>query len=348
MGPMRFNENALAIAFESQSLSYGRCEVDLYNSGMNQILSMAAVRGHELYHFRMADLFSVEGFPYATMSVLRLPESYRGDPLTSYRALKVVEKRPVPLDRIDLCFARADDIRTHETPHLEILRSMEGHCTLIESIDATLDTCDKFELVRRLPDIPQPVTYAADTVEEALWAIGQLPHETGFFVLKDRFGYGCGAQVHRIAFVAPDLDALVQGHLQAYGQLLVQEFCPEVERGDIVVTFFDDELIAPMRRIPARDEWKTNASLGASELACELTATLEWIARAVREAFRECRSLSVDMLESGKVLEVNAFPGGKGLLRNYGISVGRIVVEKLEAELAPTQLGPADLPVAAD
>ncbi|MBD3265665.1 hypothetical protein GF373_03265, partial [bacterium] len=41
----------LVIAFESEQLTYSNFAVDLYNTGITQILSVAAARGHEIYHF---------------------------------------------------------------------------------------------------------------------------------------------------------------------------------------------------------------------------------------------------------------------------------------------------------
>jgi len=331
----------LRIAFESGQLSYSDLEVDLYNSGVNQILSVAASRGHALYHFRMADLHTKAGIPHADMSILALPEGYAGDPLASHLALREINRQSVPLAEIDVAFLRADDVRDEATPNIDLSRAMEQHSTLIETIDATLATCDKFELVRRAPEVPQPVTFAVDALETAMDAVEPLPRDHGFFVLKDRFGYGCGAQVHRLAFSDPRLETTIDRYLAAYDHILLQEFCPEVGRGDLVVTFFDDRLIAPMRRLPASGEWKTNASLGGVEIACTLTPEQERIARTVRRRFAECRYLSVDMLDSGKVLEVNAFPGGKGLWKNYGISVGGIILDALEAELEGTPVGDA-------
>jgi len=44
------------LAFESEKLTYSDFEVDLYNTGITQILSVAASCGHDIYHFSMADL----------------------------------------------------------------------------------------------------------------------------------------------------------------------------------------------------------------------------------------------------------------------------------------------------
>ncbi len=335
---MNNNERLLTVAFESERLSYSNLEVDLYNSGINQILSVCAARGHNLYHFSMQDLFYHEGEAYAKASVLALPESWYTDPLDCYTLLSKVDERPVALSDIDLCFFRADDVRNRETPNLDIVDVLEKRGVLIETLETTLSTTDKYELTRRVPELPQPVTFAASSLDDALDALKKLPNNDGFFVLKDRFGYGCGEGVHRIDFADPELPEVIKMYISNYDRILLQEYCPEVGKGDLVITFFDGELIAPMLRESAPGEWKTNFSLGATQLSYTLTEQQEEIARAAQAAYPECRLLSVDMLQSGKVLEVNAFPGGRGLLDLYGISLGTIVMDRLEREILGTEI----------
>lgn len=326
---MSRDEHSLTVAFESGRLSYSNQEVDLSNSGINQILSVAAARGHSLYHFSMADLYLHDGVAYAKASVLALPGGWYSDPLESYLLLKKVDERPVPVADIDLCFFRADDVRHSGTPNLDILHTIERHGTLIESIAATLSTCDKYEIAQRAAHVLQPVTFAADSLDEAMDAVNRLPEREGYFVLKDRYGYGCGHAVHRIEFADPELTEVVNMYLATYNHIILQEFCPEIDKGDLVVTFFDGELIATMRREAAFGEWRTNYTLGATQYRHTLSAEQEQIARSVQLSFPECRFFSVDMLQSGKVTEVNAFPGGRGLLELYGISIGNMVMDRL-------------------
>ncbi len=323
----------MSVAFESERLSYSDQEVDLYNSGINQILSVAAARGHSIYHFSMADLFVHEDKPHARASILSLPDGWEGDPLESWLDLRKEDERPVPVSELDLCFVRGDDIRHSGTPNLDLLRELEKSAVLIESIDATVSTCDKYELVRRVPHLPMPMTLAASTVEDAMDAVKSLPQESGFFVLKDRFGYGCGEQVHLLEFEDPELEALITMYLSCYNHVLLQEYCPEVKDGDLVITFFDQELLAPLHRVAGWGEWKTNFCKGGSQRFFTLSAEQESIARTIMNAFSECRFASVDMLLSGKILEINAFPGGRGLLEIYGISVGNIIMDRLEKEI---------------
>ena len=341
---MNNNEHKLTIAFESERLSYSNLEVDLYNSGVNQILSVCAARGHNLYHFTMQDLFYYDGEAYAKASVLALPESWYTDPLECYTLLSKVDERPVALSDVDLCFFRADDVRNRETPNLDIIDVLEKRGVLIETLESTLATTDKYELTRRAPDLPQPVTFAAGSLDEALDSLKKLPNNEGVFVLKDRFGYGCGEGVHRIDFNDPELHEVLKMYISNYDHILLQEYCPEVGKGDLVITFFDGELIAPMLRESAPGEWKTNFSLGATQLPYTLSEKQEEIAREAQAAYPECRLLSVDMLQSGKVLEVNAFPGGRGLLDLYGISLGTIVMDRLEREILGTEIAVAPGP----
>ncbi len=329
-----FPKEALNIAFESGQLSSSDLPVDLYNSGVNQILSAAAAHGHNIYHFTMDDLVIDNNKAKANMSILKLDQSWdRENPLEAHRYLRVVERKLVPLTDIQLFIVRGDDIRTDETENLEILRWASEHSKMLESVDAALITTDKFKVIERAPQLPHPVTYPASTFEEAKQGIEKLPWNENKFVLKDRFGYGCGNQVHLMHFDDPELDQKIAEYLEEYSYVIVQEYCPEIAKGDIVVTFFDDELIGAMYRQAPDGEWKTNASSGASEVGYNLTAHQEAIAKALKRSFPECRLASVDILDSGKILEINAFPGGRGLLKNYGISIGEIVMDRLEREL---------------
>jgi len=319
------------IAFESGQLSYTNHEVDLYNSGVNQLLSLAASRKHNLFHFRIQDLYEFAGTGYAKMSLLDLPEGWEGNSLEAYRDLRKIDEKEVPLSEMGMFFLRADDIR-YDTPNLNLLQRLEDKRIFLENIQDTLDTTDKYELVKRCPNVPSPETYAADNLEETLRGISKLPKNEKGFVLKDRYGYGCGAQVHRIDFNDPQLRTKLADYLEDYKKIIVQEYCQEVEQGDLVVTFFDGELIASMKRIAQNGEWKTNKSLGALEQACKLSPENEAIAKEVVEKFKGCRFASVDMLNSGKVLEINAFPGAEGLYTNYDIIIGEKILNKLEKE----------------
>ncbi|MDQ6836125.1 MAG: hypothetical protein M3016_08045, partial [Actinomycetota bacterium] len=327
----------LTIGFESARVTYTEYEVDLYNSGINQILSVAAMRGHRLLHFSMADLQDRNGQYAAEVAILELDPAWdRAHPLHAQRHLRIVGRRTVPLGEVQLFVVRGDDIRTERTVNIEALRWAAGHAKVIESVEATLSTTDKYAPIERGPQLPHPVTFPAATLSEALEAVERLPRGERYFVLKDRYGFGGGTDIHRLTFDNPALEQDIAGYLGDYGHVLIQEFRAEVGDGDLVVTFFDDELLGALRRTARDGEWRTNASIGGDEVGATLTPEQESIARALKRSFPECRLASVDMLESGRIIEINAFPGGQGLLQNYGIVLGEIVMDRLEKELLGT------------
>jgi len=315
------------IAFESGKLTYSNHEVDLYNSGVNQILSVAASRGHDILHFSRNDLIN-GGPPSAKVSVLKPKETLSTDDLEAHIKLQKTDEKIVSLSDIHVYMLRADDIKPG-MKNLDLLDAAQEHSIFLEDVRDTLTTTDKYDLVRRCPDVPQPKTIKADSVNEVYEALSQLPLHEGKAVLKDRFGYGCGAQVH---LIDASQEERIKGFVSDYKHVIVQEYCPEVGNGDLVVTFFDGEHLGTMRRLPSDEGWKTNASLGSVEIACELSCELEEIAKKVAASYPGCRFSSVDMLESGKVLEINAFPGGKGLLNTHGVSVGKVIMDKIEKE----------------
>lgn len=324
----------MRVAFESARLSYSDHRVDLCNSGVNQLLSVAATRGYQLCHFRMADLYRHDDQPMVRVTTLELDPEWPGDEaLDAWQHVRPVGTDTLAVGDIDLYFVRGDDIRRTDTPNIDLLRAAENEAIVIESMAATLATCDKYELVERCPEVPQPLTFVATELDAAIEAVDRLPLDDGWFVLKDRFGYGCGAQVHRLNRETPDLEHLIADYLQAYGDVLIQEYRAEVADGDLVVTFVDDDLVGAMRRLPAEGEWKTNASLGAQQVRHELTPEQEDAARAARRAFAECRVASVDLLLSGRVLEINAFPGGEGLLATHGVVLAERIFDRLGPEL---------------
>ena len=113
----------LTIAFESEKVTYTDFAVDLFNSGVNQLLSVAAVRGHRLLHFSMADLHDRDGAYAADASVLELDPAWdRVDPVHAHRHLRVIGRRTVPLAEVQLFVVRGDDIRTELTPNLQALQ----------------------------------------------------------------------------------------------------------------------------------------------------------------------------------------------------------------------------------
>ncbi len=121
-----YPESSLTIGFESEQLTYTDYAVDLFNSGINQILSVAAVRGHRLLHFSMEDLSDRDGEWVAEATVLGLDSSWdRADPLHAHRHLKVVDRLVIPLadvQSVEATLSTTDKYGPIERPRLRVVR----------------------------------------------------------------------------------------------------------------------------------------------------------------------------------------------------------------------------------
>lgn len=320
-----------SVAFENGRLSYSDYPVDL-KSVMNVLLGESARRGHGLYFFSADDVFSMGGAPYARMSLLGLDGS-RSVRDAEYTDVIKTGEEDIPLPEMDICFIGAEDIKP-STPNIELIEQAEDDVVFLVGMKGNLDTCDKYELIRRCPDVPSPVTYKADSPEEAMDAIGRLPDNDGYFVLKDRYGIGYGEEVHRLRYDDPGMESRVREYLGEYGHAVVQEFCPGIRNGDVRIMFLDGESLPAFKRVAPRGEWRTNAQHGSRILRHSATPGQLEIARRVAESFPEARFSAVDMLESGEVFEINAMPGVRRLPELYDeyAHMGGVIMDLMEGE----------------
>lgn len=123
--------------------------------------------------------------------------------------------------------------------------------------------------------------------------------------------------------------ASVVDALQTLGETVaLQEFIPH-PGVDIRALVVGDEVVGSMKRVAALNEWRTNIHLGATAMAHDLDdAATDVALRATRATGLEIAG--VDMVfreEKPFVLEVNACPGFRGLLKATKRDVAPAMVE---------------------
>jgi ribosomal protein S6--L-glutamate ligase len=174
-----------------------------------------------------------------------------------------------------------------------------------------------------LPVPPTSVCTSVTAVHEAWRAHGRI-------VAKPSFGYG-GEDVERVMndfeTMAPRIEELIRKH----GALLVQEFIPH-PHGDIRATVIGDEIVFGVRRIPNRETWKANITLGADWVPYQPSPAV----RELSMAAARCMGITIaglDILESNGrffILEVNNVPGW-GFLDEGDVEVvcGKVIAHAL-------------------
>lgn len=141
--------------------------------------------------------------------------------------------------------------------------------------------------------------------------------------------------------ILAETDASARSIIEAFSaanvNILVQEFVKEAAGTDVRVLVVDGKIVAAMRRVGGKGEFRSNLHRGGTAEPVELTA--QEAAAALRSV--EAIGLNVagvDMLRSARgplVLEVNASPGIEGIEKATGIDVAGAMIECLEKRARP-------------
>ena len=182
---------------------------------------------------------------------------------------------------------------------------------------------DKYLALTRIADagINVPRTIACQTIDDAAAAFATLG---GDVVVKPLFGAE-GFGITRIT----DLNLLERAaaQLQRAGSIIyMQQFIDDAE-GDVRLLVIGDRVVTSMRRVG--DDWRSNIARGAKGEPYDASESLVELAL---QSARACGALvaGVDILidRQGRayVLEVNAAPGWRELVRVTGVDVAQHVL----------------------
>jgi len=125
--------------------------------------------------------------------------------------------------------------------------------------------------------IETPRTCAPSNLDEALAFLDASQSES--FIIKPRVGGG-GIDVHRRSKV--DAIAMMTARSEPFVDVILQEYCPEVEEGEISLVFFYRKFSHAIRRIPNGGDFRANGSYGSTtELYIPPSDTVEAASRIV-------------------------------------------------------------------
>ena len=204
---------------------------------------------------------------------------------------------------------RGDDVDETSVDNLKLVDRLEKP-VLVNSGSATLATRDKFEIPKRFEEHPEliPETYTVTSTADLKKAWESLPGD--LVVLKGRYG-SCGNEVERFPKTSQGYQS-AEEYFRKVGDLVAQEFLPEIVNGDIRVNVFDGDIIGAFKRLP-NGSWITNVTNGGRVGPIELGNEFRKRIKLATSLFPEVRFQGVDLtLDSGKFIETNAFPASLG------------------------------------
>ncbi|MDX1535132.1 MAG: RimK family alpha-L-glutamate ligase, partial [Thermoplasmata archaeon] len=190
--------------------------------------------------------------------------------------------------------------------------------------DGLLTARNKFLALQALLEdgVTVPRTVLLGSRIDAEEALKLLPYPAVLKLLTGTQGLGV-LRVRDASEAASIVDTL-----SVLGQTVcIQEFIPH-PGVDIRIFVVDRRVVGSMKRVAALHEWRTNIHLGASPLDFPLDEATERMAvRATRATGLEIAGVDVVFRdETPYVLEVNACPGYRGLLKATGVNAAEHMV----------------------
>ena len=131
--------------------------------------------------------------------------------------------------------------------------------------------------------------------------------------------------------------SIIEAFSAANVNILVQEFVREAAGADVRALVIGGKIVAAMKRMGKKGEFRSNLHRGGKAEPVELTELEQTTALKAVEAIG-LNVAGVDMLRSGRgplVLEVNASPGIEGIEQASGIDVAGAMISFLEQSARP-------------
>ena len=210
----------------------------------------------------------------------------------------------------------------------KVIRHFEkmGVQTLTSSIGLLLSR-DKFKCMQYLVEkgVPVPTTYFSADLHDAEKIVKE---RLGYpFVLKLTEGtQGIGV------FLIEDKNSAAQ-YFNAYSgsktRVILQKFVAESFGRDIRIIVLDNQVIAAMERVAAKDEFRSNIHQGGQGNIIELTPEEKQLAiKAIKGL--GLKIAGVDIIRSANgplLLEVNSSPGIEGIEQTTKINVAKAIID---------------------
>lgn len=241
----------------------------------SMLLGLEALRrGYSLFYYDVSTL----AFENGILSAVLHPLIFH-DRLENWHELGAAKRRP--LNEMDFILMR-------QNPPFDM--NYITACHYLELLPKKTKVLNNPFWVRNLPEkifplefpdfIPATlITRKTDTILEFLYAQEKI-------VVKPLYGFG-GNGVFLLDRHDKNLNALLELYTSRGEPLVVQEFLPDIAKGDTRVIFIDGKVEAVFTRIPANDEIRSNLRVGASAEKHELSSRQKGICERLGPVLKE-------------------------------------------------------------
>ncbi|MCQ1059758.1 glutathione synthase [Photobacterium sp. ZSDE20] len=284
-------------------------KVEPENDSTLRLIHEAASRGHTVAITTPNNLTMRHSTAIAFCQVLKQTE-VSSNILSFYRKAEF-RKVQLPLAGFDVIFMRANP--PLDTMALNFLDSVRDHTFIMNDIDGLRVANNKL-YTTSLPDPNNefiPVTHVSKNRDYLERVLEEPPNDR--MIMKPLNGYGGKG----VILVEKSAKSSVKSLLDFYigddkNYVILQDYIEGAEEGDVRIMMLNGEPIGAMRRVPAKDDVRSNIHAGGKEVKHTLT----------KQELRLCKHIGPKLVRdglyfvgldviNGKLVEVNVLsPGG--------------------------------------
>lgn len=284
-------------------------KVEPENDSTLRLIHEAASRGHTVAITTPNNLTMRHSTAIAFCQVLKQTE-VSSNILSFYRKAEF-RKVQLPLAGFDVIFMRANP--PLDTMALNFLDSVRDHTFIMNDIDGLRVANNKL-YTTSLPDPNNefiPVTHVSKNRDYLERVLEETPNDR--MIMKPLNGYGGKG----VILVEKSAKSSVKSLLDFYigddkNYVILQDYIEGAEEGDVRIMMLNGEPIGAMRRVPAKDDVRSNIHAGGKEVKHTLT----------KQELRLCKHIGPKLVRdglyfvgldviNGKLVEVNVLsPGG--------------------------------------
>ncbi len=286
------------------------------------LLGLEAIkRGFDVYYYSVNDLIYKNNKVFSNLKKLDLfiengMERYR------YGINKITD-----LSKVDVILMRQD-------PPFDMTYITATH--LLEKISTkTLILNNPFH-VRNCPEkifVTEFSSLMPDTmITRDISAIKKFKQKYKQVILKPLYGNG-GESIYRIKENDENFNVILESFLKSFKeQIIVQQYVPEVKKGDKRIILIDGEIEGAINRIPAKNENRSNMHVGGKPMKTILTKNDELICKKISPFLKKNGLFLVGIDIIGKfITEINVTsPTGLKEINHFNnVNIQEIFWEKL-------------------
>ena len=298
--------------------------IDIKGDSTFALALEAQARGHRLSYYEPRHLSMRDGRVYAKARpiVLRREEGNHVDE---------GEEQTIDLAGTDVVLMRQDppfDMSYITATHL--LEKVHGQ-TLVVNDPAHVRNAPEKLFVTEFDGVMPPTLITSDEVE-----IKAFRAEYKDIIVKPLYGNG-GAGVFRLQAGDENLNSLLELFTQLYREpVIVQQYLPDVRKGDKRIILVDGKAAGAINRVPAEGESRSNMHVGGRAEHCDLTAREEAICEQIGPELKRRGLIFVGIDVIGDYLtEINVTSptGIQEIARFGGADIAGLIWDAIEARL---------------